>query len=488
MSLDEKRQKAAGAGPGEAPPWEPLIPLPGLPPVPPFPTDTLPPLLAEFVVEVAATTNTPPDYAACFVLAVAAGTIGATHAVEIKAGHVQRSSIYLCAVAQKGSGKTPALDAVAAPVYDQQAVLYRDKEKRKKAFVSDVTAEKLAEVLNDNRRGALMIRDELAGWLLSFNQYKAGGKGSDRQFYLSAWSSSAVSVDRKNKDSEPLFVRFPCLTVVGTIQPAVFDRFRGDSDDGFYDRVLFCYPDELPLVGEQWQTISEPLAARWDECLRDLRALQMRERTDHSEYPHFLVFDPAARHLWQEWTERIAAGANADDADPVLRGPTVKLSGYAARLALVVHLLRAAYGEHLDDTIDAEDMRRGADLGAYFLCHARRAWAAVGLDGRHTATRRLVRWITARKGEPFTRRDAHRALHRVFSSSEELTEPLLTLVQNCYLRYAPTPPADAQTQSRGGRVAVVYEINPELCHQSHHCQRVNAVTASPAFTPGNVPL
>jgi tripartite-type tricarboxylate transporter receptor subunit TctC len=36
----------------------------------------------------------------------AAGSIGASRAVNIKAGHVQRSSIYLCAVAQKGSGKT----------------------------------------------------------------------------------------------------------------------------------------------------------------------------------------------------------------------------------------------------------------------------------------------------------------------------------------------------------------------------------------------
>lgn len=456
--------------------WEPIIPLPGLPGVPCFPIHVLPPDLADFVADVAATTNTPLDYPACFALAIAAGVVGATHALDIKRGHVQRSSVFLVAVAQKGSGKTPALDAVAAPVYDRQARLHREKEKKAKAFVSDVTAEKLAEVLNDNRRGVLMIRDELASWLASFNQYKAGGKGSDRQFYLSAWSSSAVSVDRKNKDSEPLYVRFPCLSVVGTIQPAVFDRFRGDADDGFYDRVLFTFPDELPLVGEQWKEIDQSRADRWSEALADLSAMRMRERTDGSEHPHFLALTPDARGVWQEWTEWVATTVNGDDFDPAIRGPAVKLSGYAARLALVCHMLRKAYGEPVRDEIDADDMSRGADLGRYFLGHSKRAWAAVGLDGRHTSTQRLVQWVRDRNGAAFTRRDAHRALHRVFQTSEMLTQPLYTLVSNCYLRYRQTATDSTQTQTAGRPTATTYEINPELC------QRVTTVNASPPRT------
>lgn len=442
--------------------------------MPDFPLHAFPNALADFVADVAATTNTPPDYAGCFALSVAAGAVGATRAVEVKKGHIQRSSLYICAVAQKGSGKSPALDAVATPVYERQSGYHRDKEKKKKAFVSDVTAEKLAEVLNDNPRGALMIRDELAGWLMSFNQYKAGGKGSDRQFYLSAWSGAAVSVDRKNKDADPLFVRFPCLTVVGTIQPAVFDRFRGDADDGFYDRVLFCYPDELPLVGERWGEIDDKRADRWAEAVRDLSDVPMPE-SDKGPHPKFLTLSGAAKGVWKEWTEWVAATCNAADFDPVLRGPAVKLSGYAARLGLVAHMLRFAYGElHLSDQLSDEDMRRGVDLATYFFGHARRAWAAVGLDGQHAATRRLLRWICDRGPEPFTRREAHRALHRVFPTSEALTQPLKDLVDNCYIRYRPASADASQLPTPGRPAAVVYEINPELC------QRVTTVTASPA--------
>ena len=426
----------------------------------------------------AGTTNTPLDYPACFALGVAAGTVGASYAVEIKAGHIQRSSVYLCAVAQKGSGKSPALDAVAAPVYDAQYELHRDKEKKRKAYVSDITAEKLAQVLHDNPRGALMIRDELAAWLLSFNQYKAGGKGSDRQFYLSVWSGSAVSVDRvKDKDAEPLYIRYPCLSVVGTIQPSVFDRFRGDSDDGFYDRVLFCFPDELPMVGEQWQEIDPARAARWEERLRDIRKLEMVSELGKPDRPFFLRLSDRARGAWQEWTEEVAAMVNATDFDPELRGPAVKLSGYAARLALVAHVLRKAYCERVHDKIDDEDMRRGAGLARYFLGHARRAWAAVGLDSRHSGTRRLLRWVKDRNGLAFTRREAHRALHRQFPTSESLTEPLSTLVSSCYLRTRLATDEESQPGKPGRLAPVVYEINPELC------QRVTTVTASPESGP-----
>ena len=43
--------------------------------------------------------------------------------------------------------------------------------------VSDVTAEALAVRLEQNSRGLLQVRDELAGFFSAMNQYKSGGKG-----------------------------------------------------------------------------------------------------------------------------------------------------------------------------------------------------------------------------------------------------------------------------------------------------------------------
>ena len=62
--------------------------------------------------------------------------------------------------------------------------------------VSDTTVEALADRLADNPRGLLLARDELSGWLRSFDQYKAG-KGGDCAQWLSMYDASVLRIDRK---------------------------------------------------------------------------------------------------------------------------------------------------------------------------------------------------------------------------------------------------------------------------------------------------
>lgn len=66
----------------------------------------------------------------------------------------------------------------------------------RRVVVGDVTTEALATILAANPRGILMARDEISSWIRGMNQYK-GGKGNDRQFYLSCWSGQTALVDRK---------------------------------------------------------------------------------------------------------------------------------------------------------------------------------------------------------------------------------------------------------------------------------------------------
>jgi len=51
------------------------------------------------------------------------------------------------------------------------------------------STEALQRLLADNPRGLLHVRDELAGWLGSFDRY--GGNGADRSFYLECWNGGA---------------------------------------------------------------------------------------------------------------------------------------------------------------------------------------------------------------------------------------------------------------------------------------------------------
>jgi hypothetical protein len=52
----------------------------------------------------------------------------------------------------------------------------------------------LQRILAEQPRGLLYVRDELAGWLGSFNRY--GGNGADRAFFLECWNGGIYSNDR----------------------------------------------------------------------------------------------------------------------------------------------------------------------------------------------------------------------------------------------------------------------------------------------------
>src|SRR5262249_55533718 len=64
--------------------------------------------------------------------------------------------------------------------------------------VSDTTVEALAPILLENPRGLLLARDELAGWIGSFDRYAGRGKaGTDAANWLSMFNAESLIVDRK---------------------------------------------------------------------------------------------------------------------------------------------------------------------------------------------------------------------------------------------------------------------------------------------------
>lgn len=63
-------------------------------------------------------------------------------------------------------------------------------------IVSDITIEALAERLADQFDGVVAVHDELAGWVDGIAEYK-GGKGSDTDHWLAAWSGAPWTVDCK---------------------------------------------------------------------------------------------------------------------------------------------------------------------------------------------------------------------------------------------------------------------------------------------------
>jgi len=469
-------QAAGGAGSGpvgspspdqtaEQPePWSTPIPLDTLAaPIPLFPLHVYPQWLRQACQGIAAAIPCPIDYPASFALAIASGMIGATTALRIKGDWTEVPSIYLCAIGKPGSGKSPALKAMMKPVakMHRQAVHRNEKP----VYVDDVTSEKLASMLNENPRGLLRVTDELTGWINSLDQYKAKGSGSDRQFYLSAWSGNPINVYRKNPDSPPLFVNHPFLSVLGGTQPDVVAAFRGNND-GFSDRILFTYPEAIRVEKEQWTVPGDDDLAAWADAVEKLHNVgQVNDGPDKPPRPWFLDLNAAGKRQWELFIEW-AHAQQADDATPdYMIEPIQKLTNYVPRFAVILHILRhLPLGE--DDTFEIrklpavgeEPMAGAMALAQYYLDHAMRAYGEMRSSPRLRLMRKIVKWLSDKKVTEFNRRELHRAFRRSVNGSDDLIEPIRELVQTAYIRYKP-----AVQHAGSGRVGEgSYEVNPNL--------------------------
>ncbi|MDQ3692411.1 MAG: DUF3987 domain-containing protein [Chloroflexota bacterium] len=215
-----------------------------LPDVPEFPTSALPKTARDYVQRYADVLDVPAGMIATPLLVAAGATLGNRAILQVKKGFEQRPGLFAAVVAPPGKTKSPAQDAALAPVwalqraakqaYDEAyAAWEKDAAQAKKAklpipaeptlesFVTtDATLEAIVAMLGTGP-GLLMARDEVSGFVGSFNQYR-GGKGADREAWLSAWAGGSVKVDRKG--GPPIIVENPVIGVVGGIQPDMLPR------------------------------------------------------------------------------------------------------------------------------------------------------------------------------------------------------------------------------------------------------------------------
>jgi hypothetical protein len=489
---------AAPTPPDAGDAWEPPIPLADVPEVPPFPIDVLPEPLGRFVAEAARALDCPADYLGVPLLVLAGAALGGSRALEIKTGYEQRPCLYAAIVGPPGSTKSPALALVAQPLQEEswrlkaqwdramveyEADLAKHEASRKnigaaardprpvkpllrRLVASDATTEALAQVLLENPRGVALVRDEITAWVLTMNQYK-GGRGGDRQFFLSAWSGEPATVDRKGSHEKgPLLVPRPFLAVVGGLPPALLPRLRHESgeavEDGFCDRILFAYPTATVAGPENWLVVSPEARQALADAFARLWGLRMEPVEDGTRLrgwrPGVVRLTAAAGEAWQLFTAAHNAECRDEAFPPHLLGPWSKLRGYCGRLALLVHFLRWACREIEHQDVDDVSMIRAVRLVYYFKAHARKVHAAMGRDQEAEDARRLLAWVARERVDEFKRYEIHKDLQAQehFQRPDDLDAPLERLVKHGYLRVRLPPP-----NPRGGRPPMpTFEVNP----------------------------
>jgi len=211
------------------------------------------------------------------------------------------------------------------------------------------------------------------------NQYKQGGKGADRQFWLSVHTNQPVSVDRKSSD-EPVIVARPFVSIVGGIQPEVLPDFGKDRGDGLIDRFIPVYP--RPRVG-RWtdDEISEHVREEYARTISSL--YRFRHANDEEDpFPSRVPMTSEAKALFVAEYNRLHDELEAPGFPQRLRPVWGKLEAYFARFALILAMTRIAELSNQGQSGVAERVTRDDMVGAiklltYFKNHVRRVYTGL---------------------------------------------------------------------------------------------------------------
>lgn len=373
-----------------------------------FPVDSLPDVMANFVREASVAIHCDSALVALPVLAVVSTAIGNSRRVRLKNKWVEPAVVWAAIVCGSGSRKSPAAELPMryadeweraerkwyetdlikheTDIQKHSIALAEWKKKpqgdppakpeppRCKRFsVADVTAEALAVALDTNPRGLLLYRDELSGFFGGLGRYQSGSSRADESMYLSMFSARRVVVDRLSRES--INVPNAFLSIVGGITPGVLasvltpERFAS----GLAARFLLAMP---PRRVNQWteEDLSESVDSRFDQMFQRLLSLDMGAAG--SIQTLFLSSD--AKQAFIEFHDEFEQKSFEIESDDVCAARS-KLTGYAARLALIFALAQWADGfdDESPQLVGEDMMLRSITLVRWFAREAARVYACL---------------------------------------------------------------------------------------------------------------
>ncbi|WP_375685554.1 YfjI family protein [Bartonella sp. TT110JLCBS] len=478
-------------------------------PVEPFHAAQMPLTLSRYVYDVSERQQAPMDFIAVSALCGLAAVIG--NGVRVAPKQYDDWTIvpnlWGALIGQSSTYKTPAMKAALAPITCLQKQWYKEwlkqkekqeieerfetldkREKEKQAhkaikkgdletarallseapskdnthdddvsrfIVNDVTVEKLGELLKENPRGLLMVRDELSGFLTNLERKKYQ---TDRAFYLTAFNGDdQFTYDRIERGT--IFIPHVTLSIIGGIQPSriipiIQAMHHGINDDGLLQRFqMIVWPDE----NQEWKLIDRPPNQEgWQKYEGVFRSFRDK-RLGSPEHPLIMRFMPKAQEKFYEWLENLHREAKGGRFSESLQSHVLKMPKTIASLALIFELLDSGGFE-----IGLYAITTALRWEKYLLSHAKRLYAA-----NDTLTAERAKLIVERCDhlpDIFTARDVYKRDWKCLTDNQTVKQALELLCRCNYIREI-----SGENNSQGGRPTIRYEWHPLVkSHKTSH--------------------
>lgn len=365
--------------------------------------------------------------------------------------------------AAKGKGD---LERARLAIERAQADVEMAEVHEPRLLTSDTTTEKLGELLLRNPHGIAIDRDEIAGWIYTFDKQ---GREGDREFYLEGWNGTgSFDVDRISRGS--LHIPAACVAVSGTIQPsklaAQFCRVLsgGSGGDGLFQRFqLLIYPDDL---GEWVDIDRKPDMEAFDGLYAALTRLVGLDGGRASEETvndvPVLRFSSDAQKLFTRWRDGLERRIRRGDlrSCPAFEGHIAKYRGLMPALALIFHAVEWASNSEAELPIPHISLR-AAQMAAswcdYLEQHARKVYAQEVNPGPVAAQHLAGRIERGQLLDGMTVRDAQQHEWSGLKKSGDILAGLEVLAAIGWVRVE-----RVNGGPRGGRPSKVIRVNPRL--------------------------
>jgi hypothetical protein len=453
----------------------------------PFPIEALPRPVSTYIDEGAKALGCDTSYIALPMLSALAAAIGNSRRIKLKESWSEPSILWTGIVGDSGTLKSPAIDLALRPLrkkqdeafkvyyekmseYQEDMREYETAMKRRKKneplpdkpiepiakryYCSDITIEALAGLLKDAPRGLLLARDELSGWLKSFNAYKKGKGGDDAQ-WLELHRAGTLLVDRKSGIPKTIHIPNASVSVCGGIQPVILQSALGREhfENGLAARLLLTMP---PRRAKQWTEadVCHELQEQIETVFERLLSMKMQENEFGGIEPVDMSLTLDGQNAWIAFYDEHAT-QQAQIAGGDLAAAWSKLEGYAARLALIIHCVRVACGDEslkTDDFIDEFSIEAAVTIVRWFGQEIRRIYSMLSEDEDQRDQRRLLELIQSRDGR-VTARNLMRS-SRKFKVTEIANSALQELVDMGWGRWE-----HIKAGADGGRPSKVFVLN-----------------------------
>jgi putative DNA primase/helicase len=513
----ERARKATNGAATEADATIPLPPKPlppALPPVPEFPLAAMPDTLRPWIADVTERIQCPVEFVALPML-VAAASIVARHVAirpQAKTDWTERANLWGIVVGRPGAMKSPAVHEALRSVQALEAAAGEDfgaakkkhelalavaklhaeakvKEAKKRLaknrdadvaellapgegeaaptcerfVVNDVTYEAGHAVMSENPGGVLLVRDELAGWLVHLSGEE---RAAARDFFNTAWSGGPYTFDRIKRGT--IAVPDVNLSIIGGIQPGPLSEFiararKGEHDVGLVERFIFAWPDDPGEWREVDRFPDNPARKAAHETFKRLAALSgealgAEVETDPDGNPRaggrpYLRLTEEARECFVEWRYGIEARLRSGEAG-VSEAALSKFRHHVPALALTLHVAGGGAGR-----VNQDAMERALALAEVFEAHTARVTGSGRRAAVHGSKAILAKLRAGTLEDGFTARDVQRKGWTGLTERGAIGDALDLLVAHRWLVETVLPAGE-----RGGRPSETYSLTEGARH------------------------